>query len=299
MLDVKKMHIPVLLNEVIDMFSVFKEGRFLDGTFGEGGHSLAIIEKLNGHVIALDRDQLAIEHYEKNNTIPKNLEIKHIRFSEYFSTTEEMFDGILVDLGVSTRQLLIADRGFSFHQEGPLDMRMDTLSDTSLREVLEQYSYEELAELFIKTTDMQHPYRNARIIKNSFNEGKIQNTKDLAGLFPEKKGMTHPATVIFLALRMIVNKEFEEIETSLPQMIKHLKTGGRLAVITFHSTEDRLVKNIFKQYAGICTCEEIICQCNPEKWVRLINKKPIVATEEELQENPRARSAKLRCVEKL
>lgn len=286
------MHIPVLLNEVIDMFSVFKDGLFLDATFGEGGHTLALIEKLNGNVIALDRDLEAIQHYEKNNTIPQKLELRHSRFSEYFSSSKELFDGILVDLGVSTRQLLIPGRGFSLKAEGPLDMRMDALAESSLSDVLEHYSYEELAELFIKTTDMQHPYRNARIIKNAFQEGKIQNTKDLAQLFPD-------ATVIFLALRMIVNKEFEEIEISLPKMIKHLKPSGRLAVITFHSTEDRLVKNIFKKYAGICTCEEMICQCHPEKLVRLITKKPLLPSEEEIQSNPRSRSAKLRCVEKL
>ncbi|NBY19092.1 16S rRNA (cytosine(1402)-N(4))-methyltransferase [bacterium] len=206
----------------------------------------------------------------------------------------------LVDLGVSTRQLLEPDRGFSLMKAGPLDMRMNPGKGESLASLLARLTPDELADELYKNAEIRDSRKLARKIIEGFNQGQIQTTLDLAQVAGKRvPGKSHPATALFTALRMMVNHEKEEMETSIPALVEALKPGGRLVVITFHSTEDRLIKRLFLKLAGRCTCEEPICRCQQPAKVKLITKKPVEPSELELLENPRARSAKLRCVEKI
>jgi len=294
-------HTPVLIKEVIEFIGLNQGGVYADLTFGEGGHSEALLKGGASQVWAVDRDLSAIQLYEEKGTFrtDSRLHLTHATFSQFPSLNENRkFDGILVDLGVSTRQLLSPERGLTFQKPGPLDMRMDQKGGLTLLELLETLSEEELAEILKTNADLPGSYRLARKILSAVRAGKIQNTQDLASLFGPKRGKTHPATVPFMALRMAVNQELEEISSTLPRLIDCLKEQGRLVVITFHSTEDRLVKNIFKRLSGRCICHELICSCSKIERVKLLTKKPIEASAEELSTNPRSRSAKLRCIEK-
>jgi 16S rRNA (cytosine1402-N4)-methyltransferase len=224
----------------------------------------------------------------------------HGRFSRFLDFVPDRgLDGILVDLGVSTRQLLRAERGFSFNQAGPLDMRMDATEGRDLAALLDESTAEELAEGFLRVADLPRAEPFTRRILEAHRAGRFQNTLDLASIAGRRHGKAHPATAMFLALRMLVNEEYEEVDQGLPKLIEALRPGGRLAVITFHSTEDRLVKRIFQRLAGRCSCRERICQCPRIEKVDWVYKKAVAATPQEMRENPRSRSAKLRCVEKI
>jgi 16S rRNA (cytosine1402-N4)-methyltransferase len=295
----EKYHRSVLLQEVLDLLTVRSGGRYADLTFGEGGHTEAILARGASHVSALDRDEEALDLYRKSGALRDNprLVLLHGRLSAFSPPSGEHYDGILVDLGVSTRQLLKPERGFSFQQPGPLDMRMDPSAERTLERALSEISEEELA-LALEAVEGRPGTKMARRILQAWKAGQIRNTSDLARLAGPKREKRHPATALFLALRILVNDELTEIETGLPRLIDFLVPGGRLAVISFHSTEDRLVKRIFLRLAGRCICEERICICPRETKVSLVTRKPLVASAAELAANPRARSAKLRCVEK-
>jgi len=250
-----------------------------------------------------DRDQTTLERYRQQGKYRCDPRLRLVEgpFSEFLNqTTGILFDGILVDLGVSTRQLLEPDRGFSLMKSGPLDMRMSPGHGEALADWLARLTPEELADELYRNAEIRDSRKLARRIMTGFNSGKIKNTLDLAQLAgPKEAGKSHPATALFTALRMMVNRERDEIETTLPTLVQALRPGGRLAVITFHSTEDRIVKRLFLQLAGKCICEEPICRCVQPPKVKIITKKPIEPTEQEVRDNPRARSAKLRCVEKI
>jgi len=290
-------HVSVLKEEVVDILQIRPGGHYADLTFGEGGHTQAILSVPDTHVFALDRDWDTIQ---RNIPVSGPLTLKHGRFSQLEQLAKGMlFDGILMDLGPSTRQLLTAARGFSFSQEGPLDMRMDQREEKTLAHYLSQMNTEELAEALATNTDIKASRKLAKKILDAFQRNQISSTADLAATMRSgKHGGRHPATTLFLGLRMLVNDELREIEVGIPTALNHLRPGGRLAVISFHSTEDRLVKNLFKRFAGFCVCQQIICGCPRTEEVRIISKKPISAGLQELRHNPRARSAKLRCVEK-
>ena len=295
-------HTPVLLEEVIDFIGFSIGGAYADLTFGEGGHTGALLERGASEVWAVDRDLSAIRQYEEKGKfrLDPRLHLNHSRFSEFLKLTQgKQFDGILVDLGVSTRQILSEERGMTFQKPGPLDMRMDQTSGLTLKEFLETVTEEELASILYENADLPGSRRLARKILEAHRSGTLHNTQDLAHLFGPKRSKTHPATVPFMALRMAVNQELEEISHTLPRLLDCLNERGRLVVITFHSTEDRLVKNIFKILAGRCVCKELVCLCSKMERVKLLTKKPVEASPSELQKNPRARSAKLRCVEKI
>jgi len=200
---------------------------------------------------------------------------------------------------VSIRQLISPERGFTFQNAGPLDMRMDQKEGPTLEEVLEGLTQDQLADILYKNADLKNSRLLARKILNAYKSGHLKTTEDLAACFGPKMSKTHPATVPFMALRMAVNQELEEIEKAFPLVLNCLRPQGRLVVITFHSTEDRLVKTIMKRWAGKCVCQELICQCKKEERVKLLTKKPVVPSEEEQRLNPRSRSAKLRCIEKI
>jgi len=298
----EKYHRSVLLEEVIEVLQPGPGRVYADCTFGEGGHSEALLAAGAEKVIGLDRDPEALKIYRESGARRNDprLRLVHGRFSRFAEVVGETgLDGILVDLGVSTRQLLRAERGFSFNQAGPLDMRMDSTEERDLARLLDETTPEELAEGFQRVADLYNATPFTRRILEAHRQGKFKSTLDLAAIAGPRHGKSHPATAMFLALRMLVNDEYEEVAEGLPRLLDVLKPGGRLAVITFHSTEDRLVKRFTQRLAGQCTCDERICRCPREKLARIVLKKAVVASEQEMRENPRARSAKLRCVEKV
>lgn len=299
----ERLHRPVLLNEVIENMRLFDGGSYADLTFGEGGHSEAILASNIKLLVANDRDQSTLDRYLSHGKYSSDSRLKLLQgpFSQFVSQTSDLvFDGILIDLGVSTRQLLEPDRGFSLMKAGPLDMRMNPGVGEPLSLWLDRLTPEELADELYRNAEIKESRKLARKILQAYEQGKLTNTVELAQLVgPKIPGKSHPATALFTALRMMVNQERDEMEKTIPELLGRLKPGGRLLVITFHSTEDRIVKRIFAQAAGKCVCDEPICRCPKETTVKLITKKPIEPSQEELRDNPRARSAKLRCVEKI
>lgn len=284
-------HIPVLLKEVTDMMKAHEGNpqKFFDGTFGRGGHTRAIINLFpNINVVALDRDLAAIEYGKQ--TFVKELAENKISFicGEFGELSENNFDLMLLDLGVSSPQLDEGERGFSFYHDGPLDMRMDQSRGSTAAEVINKLSESELNEMFQSLGEINRPFRVVKAIVHDRREKPFLRTQELAGLIERVEGWQrkghHPATRYFLALRLYVNRELEVLEESLPNLINKLSNHGRLLVITFHSLEDRIVKNIFKSHLHLG---------------KLINKKVIIPEWEEQKKNSRARSAKLRGFERI
>lgn len=298
-------HLPILSKEIIENIKVTPGGRYADMTFGEAGHSDQLLDLGVAEVWGNDRDKETLDRYRATGKYAADprLTLHHGTFAEFVTFAEGKglggtFDGILLDLGVSTRQLLDEKRGFSFRGKGPLDMRMDQTRGETLKEWLENQSEEAIAQALFDYGDIAKGKILAREIKKSLQQGTLNTTEDLAGLV-HGGGKKHPATQLFMALRMAVNRELYEIETSLVKLLGLLKGGGRMGVITFHSIEDRLVKRIFKRLAGQCVCGEMICRCDLQSLITWVNKKPLEPTREEQRDNRRSRSAKLRCVEKI
>ena len=288
-------HKPVLLNEVLESFADFS-GRpelvYFDGTYGRGGHFSAIHEKYNPRVsFATDQDLEAVQVAEtqwKEQIKQKSVRIFHENFFSFVENrrSDLKFDMVLLDLGVSSPQLDQAARGFSFNKDGPLDMRMNQKSDLTAAKIVNEYSSEDLMSLFASYGEIQNPARVVRAVVNDRAALPFTTTLQLAGLIERvdgwhKKGF-HPATQYFMALRLVVNRELEVVEQVLPLLMEQMQDQGRISVITFHSLEDRIVKNLFKD------SEDGF----------LVNKKVIVPSEEECKINPRARSAKLRIFQK-
>lgn len=297
----ERVHRTLLLAEVIEFLKVNEAGVYLDGTFGEGGHTEAILEK-GGRVVGLDRDLSALTRYRESGNFraDSRLSLQHGRMSQVGELfPARAFQGAIVDLGVSTRQILSTERGFSFQGEGPLDMRMDESDPRTLEKVLSSLSERELADALYQYADVPGARRIASRLITDFRKGLIRNTADVAALAGPSHGKRHPATQLFMALRMLVNEELWEIEQGIPAIFDRLAPGGRLCVITFHSVEDRVVKWIFKRLAGQCVCGTDPCLCDRVKQAELLTKKPVLPSREEERSNPRARSAKLRCIEKI
>jgi 16S rRNA (cytosine1402-N4)-methyltransferase len=298
-------HQPVLAQEVVDAFLKIPPGYLIDGTLGGGGHSRLLVENLSEEfsVVSFDRDADAIAHVAKNfpelNTI-------HAPFStmkfECSNRGIQPVVGVLLDLGVSSYQLDTAERGFSFMRSGPLDMRMDNANGATALEFLEAVDELGLTTVLGKYGDVQRPRGVARKILRAVAEQMLHTTEDLANLFPKRYGdKIHPATKIFQAIRIEVNGEMEHLEKLLDDMPEILSQGGRVGIISFHSLEDRIVKHRFKQWQFPCTCPSGLpeCQCGKEPLFERVTRKPITAQPEELEHNPRARSAKLRIAERL
>jgi 16S rRNA (cytosine1402-N4)-methyltransferase len=297
----ERWHRSILVNEIIEVLRISPSGCYADLTFGEGGHSGSFLARGAGRVVGLDRDGEALERYRAEGEYRDDprLELKHGRFSRFSELVQESFDGILIDLGPSTRQLLDPERGFSFSRPGPLDMRMDRREATSLFDVIQRLTIRELAERLESYADLKSAKKIADRIKRGFDDDTLKTTSDLMVLVGSRHGKTNPATQLFMALRMLINDELGEIEHGVPPLISLLKPGGRLAIITFHSGEDRLVKRILKSLAGRCICDFPICVCPREASVTWVLKKALPPGREEVRLNPRARSAKLRCVERI
>jgi 16S rRNA (cytosine1402-N4)-methyltransferase len=290
--------------------------RVLDATLGLGGHSLALLAQAEGKVeiLGLDRDETAIERASENLAgYPGRLHAMRMRFSQFPDALAELgWDGVdaaLADVGVSSPQLDEAERGFSFVADGPLDMRMGSADGVEPAEnIVNYWSYERLRELIRESGEEPQAGRIARAIVNEREKKPITGTLELAKLveraYPPKWRATarnHPATRTFQALRMAVNQELEELQEFLDKIVDYLHPGGRVAVISFHSLEDRLVKRAFRREASGCLCppRQPYCTCGHSPRVRILTKKPLVPTPEEASANPRARSAKLRAVERL
>ena len=301
-------HKSVLLREVIEGLAIKPEGTYVDGTLGGGGHSGAILEKLNdqGRLIGIDQDEAAVaaagERLERftNVTIVRDNYCNIRQILEKLNISE--VDGILLDLGVSSYQLDTPERGCSYMSDAPLDMRMDKRSPVTAADIVNGYSQSELTRILKLYGEEKFAANIAKHITAAREGGPIKTTGELVEIIkasiPMKvqKTMGHPAKQTFQAIRIELNRELGVLTDSLDDMIDLLAPGGRIAVITFHSLEDRIVKNIFKNAQDPCTCppDFPVCVCGKVSKGKILTKKPIVPTEEEMQVNPRSKSAKLR-----
>ena len=300
-------HKPVLLHECLDALAIRPDGVYLDGTLGRAGHSLEIVRRLTagGRLIALDRDETAIEAAQRRLAdYMDRVTLVHSNFSALDDVLRELgvrgVDGMLFDLGVSSPQLDDAARGFSYKQDAPLDMRMDESASYTARELVNTVSYEELKRILYEYGEERYAPAIAKKICAYRTEKPIETTLELADLIRSAmpaaalREKQHPAKRSFQAIRIAVNDELGELPPMLRAAEKNLKPGGRLAVITFHSLEDRIVKSEMQQAARGCTCppEFPVCICGKKPLVKLVTRKPIVSGPAELEENPRARSAK-------
>ena len=301
-------HQPVLLQTIITALQPKSPGLYIDGTLGAGGHSSVLLDECGpeGELLGLDLDPQALEIARANLEIYGNR--THIVQASYTTMKTEArqlgwaaVDGILLDFGVSSMQLDTPERGFSFLRDGPLDMRFSPLATQSAADLVNTLQEEVLADIIFRYGEERNSRKIARIIINS---RPIQTTGELADLILKnfgKKERIHPATRTFQALRIAVNNELESIETVIPMAVALLKPGGRLAIISFHSLEDRLVKEYYRHESVDCICppRQPICTCQHKASIKEINRKPIEADDIEKQSNSRARSAKLRIAEKL
>ena len=311
-------HLPVLLNECLDGLNIKPTGVYLDCTLGGAGHSSEILKRLgnDGMLIGIDRDVDAIE--------AASLRLSSVQTQACFcclhgnfhdapalleaAKIDRSLDGILVDLGVSSHQLDVRERGFSYHDDAPLDMRMDRSQSLGARDIVNIWSEDELNRILRDYGEEKWARQIARVICDRRKVAPIETTSQLVDLvdaaIPKKFRSgdgSHPARRTFQALRIAVNDELEPLEPALRALCGLLKPGGRLCVITFHSLEDRIVKNTFRNMADPCTCPKSfpVCVCGKKPTVKLITRKPITASPEELARNPRSRSASLRVIEKL
>lgn len=300
------MHKSVLLGEVIDSLNIKKNGKYLDCTLGYAGHSSEILKRLEneGFLFAFDQDEDAIEYSQKRlSAISNNFKIFKTNFKDIEKYINEKLDGIIYDLGVSSPQLDNKDRGFSFHEDAPLDMRMDKSALLSAKQVVNEYEEKKLAKIFYEYGEEKY---SKNIAKNIVENRPIETTLELVEIIknsvPEKyKRETHPARKVFQAIRIEVNNELGILESSIKKAFELLKPGGRICVITFHSLEDRIIKKVFNELSKDSDLAKNLPYV-PEEMKRKgisITKKPIVPSEKELKENNRSRSAKLRVIEKV
>lgn len=313
-MEIKFSHVSVLLPECIENLNIKPNGIYVDGTTGGGGHSLEIAKRLTagGRLICIDRDTDALQAAAKRlDAYADRIVFVHRNYSELGNVLDELgvakIDGLLLDLGVSSYQLDTAERGFSYMQDARLDMRMDQSAALSAYEVVNEYSEEELRRIIYEYGEEKFAKNIAANIVKKRAEAPIETTMELSELvkasMPKaaREGGHHPAKRTFQAIRIEVNAELTGIPPAIEAAENHMAKGGRIAIITFHSLEDRIVKQKFAALATGCTCprEFPVCICNNKPKLELVSRKPIVASEEELEINPRSRSAKLRVAEKL
>jgi len=305
-------HQPVLFHETVDGLMPKPDGVYVDCTFGGGGHSGLLLSYLkDGRLIGFDQDLDAIENAKKRFPDETRLTLVHQNFEAVGEVLDRLapegIDGAMIDLGVSSHQLDTPDRGFSYHYDAPLDMRMDQEADLTAHRVVNSYSQGELCRILRDYGEEKKAAAIARAIVKRREEKEISTTLDLAeiikSVFPPKQRFEgkHPARRSFQAIRIEVNRELDVIPKTIRQLVDRLKPGGRLCVITFHSLEDRVVKECIKSYVEGCTCPRDfpVCVCGFRPTLKQITKKPLVPDAREEKENPRSRSAKLRIAEKL
>ena len=306
-------HKPVLLRPCLDGLGIKPDGIYMDGTLGRAGHSLEIVRRLTtGRLIAIDRDQAALDaaperlagYMDKVTLVRGNFGGLNAILSRL---NVDGVDGMLFDLGVSSPQLDDGSRGFSYLQDAPLDMRMDQSAPLTAQDVVNGWSQEELKRILWQYGEERYSGLIAAAIVRERGQAPIETTGQLAEIIRDampakaRKEKQHPAKRSFQAIRIAVNDELGEVERLLDGVLDVLNPGGRIAIISFHSLEDRLVKTAYAGWAKGCTCppDFPVCVCGKTPKVRLVGKRPIVADGEELDDNPRARSAKLRVAEKL
>ena len=306
-------HVAVLLEECLEGLNIRENGIYVDGTLGGAGHSSKILERLseNGLLIGIDQDRDALKAAKERLKNYENVKFVHSNFSNIDSILEELeiekVDGILMDLGVSSYQLDEAERGFSYMKDAPLDMRMNKDNSFSAYNVENEYTEDELYKIIRNDGEEKFAKRIANFIVTRRSEKAIETTLELVDIIkaaiPAKarREGPHPAKRTFQAIRIEVNSELSILNKTIEDGVKRLNKGGRMAIITFHSLEDRIVKLKFRELANPCTCpkEFPICVCGKEPLVKVISRKAIEPTKEEVEVNPRSRSAKLRVVERI
>ena len=302
-------HVTVLLNETVDSINVKKGGLYADFTLGGGGHTSLILQR-GGSVVGIDRDITAIQN-AKERFHGKNFTPVHNNFSNIKEIAAnlniEKFDGIIADLGVSSPQLDDASRGFSYMQDAPLDMRMNRNDTLTAKEVVNEYSAQELFRVISCYGEERWASRIVNFIIEQRNKASIETTFQLVDIIKAaiplsvRKDGPHPAKRTFQAIRIEVNGELKILEQAVHDGVQLLKKGGRMSVITFHSLEDRIIKKAFADLEKGCTCPKDfpVCVCGNKPSVKSITRKPLLPSEAELDKNPRARSSKLRTVEKI
>ncbi len=307
------MHKPVLLKELIDLVFTKTEGVYMDCTGGGGGHAFELLKKLSpkGKLLILDRDLQACGRLKEKFKANENVKIYHKKFSMFDEVLKEEkisgVDGLYADFGISNFHLQDAERGFSFRKNARLDMRMDQTEELTAYDVVNNYSKETLSNIIKKYGEERFADKIANEIVKHRAINKIEDTLELAEIIkkaiPAKfhKPGIHPATKSFQAIRIYINKELEEIETLLKKLEENINIGGRAAFISFHSLEDRLVKEAFQYFAKDCVCppEFPKCVCNKKRTFKILTKKPLIPGENEIAINPLSRSAKLRAAERV
>ena len=306
-------HRPVLLDECIQGLNIHPDGIYLDGTLGRAGHSREIARRLTtGRLICVDRDQAALDAaQERLADWMDRVTLVHSNFDQVAGILDDLgiagADGMLFDLGVSSPQLDDGSRGFSYMADAPLDMRMDRSEGLTAADIVNQWSQEELRRILFQYGEERCAPQIAAAIVRRREEKPIETTLELVDVIKSAmparalREKQHPAKRSFQAIRIAVNDELASVDRMIQGAVPRLNRGGRLAVITFHSLEDRIVKNGFAQFAKGCTCppDFPVCVCGKTPDIKLVNKKPILPTQQEIDENPRARSAKLRVAEKI
>lgn len=308
-------HISVLLEECIEGLNIKPEGVYVDCTLGGGGHSYHIVSALNekGRLVGIDQDANAIKAAGERLSQFKNVTYVHSNFSDIENIYKDLelcnsgIDGFLLDLGVSSHQLDEADRGFSYNYDAPLDMRMDVRRALSAKSVVNEYSLEDLHRIIRDYGEEKWAKRIAEFIIEERKIKPIETTFELVSVIKKAvpKGARadgpHPAKRTFQAIRIEVNGELEILERTVNSMVQMLNKGGRICIITFHSLEDRIIKNVFRNLENPCTCprEFPVCVCGKKPLAKVITRKPVLPSEQELELNHRARSAKLRIIERI
>ena len=307
-------HISVLLDETIEGLNIKPDGIYVDGTMGGAGHGYEVCKRLgpDGRYIGIDRDEAAIAAgRQRLSEFEDKVSIVRGNYSSAPAILKELnidkVDGIMLDLGVSSHQLDVAERGFSYMADAPLDMRMDKRQTKTAYDIVNEYSEKELAHIIREYGEDKFAQNIAKHIVAMRKQKPIETTGELneaiRAAIPMKiqKNLGHPSKRTFQAIRIELNEELEELRSALESTIDLLKPGGRLCIITFHSLEDRMVKTMFKQEESPCTCppEFPVCVCGKKPKVKIITKKPILPSETEQEENSRARSAKLRILERI
>ncbi len=309
-------HLPVLLNECLDGLNIRPDGVYLDCTLGGAGHSSEIYSRLRGgRLIGIDRDADAIAAAgARMESIHGDADFTALRGNFHDAPAllsgigVHHVDGILADLGVSSHQLDVRERGFSYHDDAPLDMRMDTSQALSAREIVNSWGEDDLNRILRDYGEENWARQIARVICDRRREKAIETTNELVSIIdaaiPKKfrsKDGSHPARRTFQALRIAVNDELDPLERAIEDLVNLLNPGGRICIITFHSLEDRIVKNTYRRLNNPCTCPKNfpVCMCGKKPVIELISRKPITASAQELIDNPRARSASLRVAEKI
>lgn len=306
-------HVSVLLNECLENLAIKEDGIYVDCTLGGAGHSSHILERLSekGMLIGIDQDTDALRAAKERLKKYNNVKYVHNNFYNIDSILEELeiekVDGILMDLGVSSYQLDEGERGFSYMQDAPLDMRMNRDNDFSAYDVVNKYSVDELFRIIKDYGEEKFARRIANFIVERRETKNIETTLELVEIIKDaipakaRREGPHPAKRTFQAIRIEVNGELRILNKAIEDGVKRLNKGGRMAIITFHSLEDRIVKLKFRELADPCTCPKDfpVCVCGKEAMVKLVSRKAIDPTAEEVEENPRSRSAKLRVIERI